>query len=191
MGSLLLVSCVASPAAAQSGIRATVTYGGDLGPVSSAEPLCLCLFYDADLTAVVGCLISNNNPRSFNIVTRDNDDYYLVAFLDLERNELLDPGEPFEIYNDRSAIPADAVTAMEGYNDIAIAFGDEHLPPLCKGDCDQSGEVTAEEVTALVGADLDPALLAGCEAGDGDGSATITVDEIVRAVALVGADCRL
>jgi hypothetical protein len=176
-------------ALAASGITIQVNYDGQLGPVNASRPLCLCIFYDSNLEDEAGCFISSSNGPNFRFTTGDTSDYYFVAFLDLQRNEVVDANEPFEIFENRGAPPAIPVTAQSGYTAIAMDFGDENLPPPCLGDCDHSGEVSAEEITALVTADLDASLASSCDAGDGDLSGTITVDEIVNAVSHLGGVC--
>jgi hypothetical protein len=57
--------------------------------------------------------------------------YFVVGFLDLNPNITLDPGEPYEIYNGRSAPPGDPVIAGLAQTAINFSFGDENLwPPL-------------------------------------------------------------
>lgn len=52
----------------------------------------------------------------------------------------------------------------------------------CRGDCDDSGEVTVDEIVRLtsiaLGVDVE-----SCPAGDGNGDGLITVDEILQAIA--------
>ena len=62
--------------------------------------------------------------RTFNMKT-----YFVVAFLDLNPNITLDPGEPYEIYNGRSAPPGDPVKAGLAQTAINFSFGDENLWP--------------------------------------------------------------
>lgn len=52
----------------------------------------------------------------------------------------------------------------------------------CLGDCDGSGEVTVEELVAMVNVALGTQPSSNCAAGDGDGSGEITVEEIIGAV---------
>jgi len=54
--------------------------------------------------------------------------------------------------------------------------------PVCAGDCDESGQVTVDEVLTLVNAALGNALAAACDPGDIDHNSRITVDEILSAV---------
>jgi len=164
-----------------SGVRATVTYTGSLGPVSIERPLCLCVYEDQDLQLNLGCYISPVNGGPFQISTSDTNDYYLVAFLDLEVNVNLDPGEPFEIYRNRTAPPADAVTAGVDPPTLDITFGDGSLKP-CPGDCDGSGAVTVDELLVLVNIALGNAPLEMCGGADTDGSQAVEITEILAAV---------
>jgi hypothetical protein len=109
-------------------IGGEINYTGAFGPISREVPLCLCLYTDAQLTHGVGCLIFRNNPAPYTI-TLGQGSFYFVAFVDLnDTNELLDPGEPFEIYNDRSAPPGDPVAALSNDMHVDFDFGDENLP---------------------------------------------------------------
>jgi hypothetical protein len=58
-------------------------------------------------------------------------------------------------------------------------------PPLgpCLGDCDGSGDVTVNEIVAMVNIALGNAAPSACHAGDADGSGNITINEIIGAVA--------
>lgn len=198
---------VAAPARAQStGVRATVTYIGGLGPVGNARPLCLCVYYDADLEQGLGCLVARNNGAVMQLPTDDTRDYYFIAFLDRNRDEGHDVNEPYEIYHDRGAPPADAVAAKVGYADIEITFGDEYLPGsatstpvetptptptetasatgtptahVCTGGC-ESG-VSLDDVKTLVRIALGELDLGACANADADASRGIEVEEIVTA----------
>jgi hypothetical protein len=108
-------------------VRGNISYRGELGPVGSRRPLCLCVFTDANLLNSIGCLIFRNNDVAYNL-NLGNRDYYLIAFLDLQINEVLDPNEPFEIFAGRGAPPADPVAGESGRTDIDFTFGDENLP---------------------------------------------------------------
>jgi hypothetical protein len=52
----------------------------------------------------------------------------------------------------------------------------------CVGDCDASGQVTVDEITAMIAVALGVPSPVPCEAGDVNGDASITVDEIVAAL---------
>lgn len=121
----VLVTFLSGGASAR--VSGTMSYRGELGPVDSQRPLCLCVFTDADLRNSIGCLIFRRNDVGFDLNLADRD-YYLIGFLDLQINEVLDPNEPFEIFSDRGAPPADPVAGASGRTDINFVFGDENLP---------------------------------------------------------------
>lgn len=52
----------------------------------------------------------------------------------------------------------------------------------CVGDCDGSGDVTVNEIIAMVNIALGSAPLSSCAVGDADHSDDITVNEIIAAV---------
>lgn len=54
--------------------------------------------------------------------------------------------------------------------------------PSCVGDCNQSGEVTVDELITMVNVALGSASLSACPVGDADGSGTIEINEIIAAV---------
>lgn len=122
----LLVASGAGVARAHS-FSGTVRYQGELGPVSSRRPLCLCVYTDPQLQNSLGCLIFTRNDAAYNL-DLGNVDLYLIAFLDLKINERLDAHEPFEIFDDRGAPPGDPVAGESGRDDIDFAFGDENIP---------------------------------------------------------------
>jgi hypothetical protein len=195
-----------------SGIRATVTYTGSSGPVSRLRPLCLCVYTDPSLQLGIGCFIAFTNGATFSVTTFDANDYFLIAFLDLDLDERVDLNEPFEIYRDRSGLPADPVTASPGLTDVEITFGDENLPSAatptatptsapsstptttaarndCTGDCDGSGEVAIDEIIAMVAIALGNLDIEACSPGDHDGNGAVEIDEILAAVNNAGAGC--
>jgi hypothetical protein len=55
-------------------------------------------------------------------------------------------------------------------------------PLPCRGDCDDSGDVTIDEILTLVNIALGNSPVADCLLGDANGDQQITVDEILRAV---------
>lgn len=59
----------------------------------------------------------------------------------------------------------------------------------CVGDCDGSGDVTVNELIAMVNIALGNAPLSTCLAGDANGSGDITVNEIVQAVSSALTGC--
>jgi hypothetical protein len=197
------------PARAQVGFGGTATYTGNLGPVSRARTICVCVSTDANLSNSLGCLeIATNGGRYF--AQTNTNTYYLVGFLDLNANIGLDAGEPYEIYQGKSAPPADPVVAGLGQTAIDFSFGDENIwppptptptdtpadtptqtpwpidtetpTPSCPGDCDGNGQVTVGELVTLVNIALGSTPPSACMAGDTDSSNDITVDEIIAAV---------
>jgi hypothetical protein len=124
-----IVAALSPPAADAQGFRGTLGYSGDLGPVSSSRPLCLCVYRDPALTLSLGCLIAGRNNASYE-VDIGRADYYLIGFLDIHVNERVDPDEPYEIYDDLAAPPGDPVAGMSGRDDIDLIFGDENIGQL-------------------------------------------------------------
>ncbi len=204
----LALCCAAFPSgAAGQGFGGQLNYTGALRPVGSRRPLCVCVYSDAAFKHRLGCLITSTNNMPYEINTRDNADYYVVAFLDLHINERLEADEPFEIYHDRAAPPGDPISGSSGRTDVDLVFGDENLPsiatatatatatgsiaptptktplvPVLAGDCDHSGAVTVEELIRAVKIALGEDDLSTCTAADTDGDGVLRVDELIRAV---------
>ena len=122
-----MIFLLAGTASGQS-VSGKIDYSGALGPIDSRRPLCLCLYADAQLLSGLGCLIYSTNAVNFTISGLGAVDYYAVAFVDLHRNERLDADEPFEIYNNRAAPPADAIGGASHNMHVDFEFGDENLP---------------------------------------------------------------
>ena len=203
-----LVGCLGVAQAQTGTIQGTVQYTGNLGPVDSERPLCLCLYRNASLTEAAGCYIFFSATAPYLISTSDANDYFVVAFLDIFRNESVDPEEPFEIYHDRGAPPGDPVTG--GASGIDLIFGDENLPAVatatptqtatptetptptelpCIGDCDNSGAVTMAEVVMLLSRAVDGSNSVACGLIDADLSGSIEIDEVVLTVNSATALC--
>jgi hypothetical protein len=108
------------------GFGGRVSYTGALGPVNAERPLCLCIYTGPALTGGLGCLILRRNDATYDIEL-GGADYYVIAFLDIHSNERLDADEPYEIYRDRGAAPADPIGGASGRSDIDLIFGDENL----------------------------------------------------------------
>lgn len=184
----LAVTCQAAsatwPAAASDpGIVATVTYTGNLGPVSNSRPLCLCVYADASLQDRLGCFISGQNGATFPISSLSPTDYFFIAFLDPNFDEVVNSDEPFGIYNDRTTPPADPVTAAPDAPAITIMFGDQSLTPTPVPSFTPTETPTATDTpspTATPSPTLTPTPQP-C-AGDCDGSGEVTVDEILTLV---------
>jgi len=186
------LATAASPAAADPGILATVTYTGNLGPVSNSRPLCLCVYADANLHDRLGCYISWQNGVLFQVLGLSPTEYYFIAFLDPDFNEVVNPTEPFGIYHDRIAPPADAVTATSDLPSISIMFGDQSLTPTAAASFTPTetptptGTPTPTETatptdTAAPAATASPTSTATTQpcAGDCDGSGEVTVDDLL------------
>jgi hypothetical protein len=219
-----------------SGFGGTATYTGNLGPVSAQRLICICVSSDPSLSSFLGCFDVATNGGVYDVVTLNTRTYYLLGFLDLNGNIAPDPGEPFEIHNDKSTLPADPVTAGPSQSAINFLFGDENIWPIraltptptetatptemptgteaptetprqtptatatstptatattsptstppsrCPGDCDGSGEVTINELVALVNIALGNGPLSSCPAGDADRSGDISINEIIAGV---------
>jgi hypothetical protein len=56
-------------------------------------------------------------------------------------------------------------------------------PPACIGDCNGNGIVSVDELITLVNIALDLRPIADCPAGNRNGDITITIDELLEAVA--------
>jgi hypothetical protein len=89
---------------------------------------------------------SNDSRYDFQFVTGD---FYLLAFFDANSDGQLDSGEPFQIYNEKTAPPGDPVTPGPNQTRIDFTFGDP-TTVKCVGDCDGSGNVTVNEIITLV-----------------------------------------
>lgn len=210
-----LSACVALVLCASAGLTAVgaqgqgfggeIRYTGSRGPVGQQRPLCLCVYTDPELSSGLGCLLFDTSPARYRI-DRLTGDYYLVAFVDLHVNERLDADEPFEIYRDRGAPPADPVAAHSGNMDIDFVFGDENLPgaptptatpspettgsaspsptpaPSFAGDCDGNGVVTIDELVRGVAIALETMNADACLPADVDGDGAVSVDELILAV---------
>jgi hypothetical protein len=162
---------VARGARAQS-FGGALNYTGALGPVGSRKPLCVCLYTDAALTASIGCLLLRSNDTSYHVAV-GNRSYYAIAFLDLHINERHDPDEPYEIFQDRAAAPGVAIDARQHPTDIDFVFGDENLP----------GNAPTATPTAIQAANTPTATPMGLP-GDCDGDGSVSVAELVSAVAI-------
>jgi hypothetical protein len=180
-------------AAAQNGFSGQIAYTGALGPVSRQRPLCLCVFADAGLTSGITCLIFNSNPSSYQITRLAARNYYAIAFLDIEINERLDPGEPYQIYRERGMTPADPVVAGATTTGIDFLFGDENLPqpptpeptatlePTPTATLEPTPTATSEPTPTVT---LAPTVPPPNCPGDCDGDGAVSISEIVLAVGI-------
>jgi hypothetical protein len=173
-----------------------ITYTGALGPISRDRPLCLCLYTDAQLTHGLGCFIFRNNPAPYSITLGDGS-FYLVAFVDLHINERLDPDEPFEIYQDRSAPPGDPVSGTIGGTDVDFDFGDENVPstatPTETEPAPPTPSVTPTPEFSVTPTETAPAQATASATatatpiplvGDCDDDGSIAITELIRAVGI-------
>jgi hypothetical protein len=132
----------------------------------------------------------------YELITLDpGTSHYLRAFVDLNRNDRLDPGEPV-------GTCSDAVVAGPDQTDVTITFGDagaatcivpasptptptptpSPTPPTCVGDCGNDGSVTVDELLTMVNIALGNANVSACAPGDTNDDGQITIDEILTAV---------
>jgi hypothetical protein len=166
-----------------SGVAGKLTYSGSKGPVSENQPLIAQGFTDPNLSGVPAYSGDLNetgvNGGEYQLVILNASTYYLRAFLDLNGNHTLDPGEPFEIYNNRSTPPGDPVVASTTQTNINFSFGDENV---CVGDCNGDGEVTISEIITCVNIALGTADVSMCSACDADHNGEVEVNEIIQAV---------
>ena len=114
-------------------------------------------------------------------------------------------GVPFECYAlecgelstaaGGGVVGAFALADIEVIGDVAISaqlFSEGDLPDpsecpstgecTCVGDCDGNGEVTVNELIAMVAISLGNAPLSACECGDANGDGEIIINEIISAV---------
>jgi hypothetical protein len=189
---ILFASVVAAAGSAQA-FSGQVNYTGSLGPIRANRPLCICVYRNPDLTGRIGCVISNRNNVAYDTGALPNA-YYAIGFVDLTINERLDADEPYVIYDQRAASPADPIDG--GAEHIDFVFGDENLggaaTPTATEPPDASPTPTAtadetptEPVEATPTATAaETATVAPTIAGDCDDDGIVSVDELVRAVGI-------
>jgi hypothetical protein len=119
-----------------SGIAGTATYTGTLGQVSEVHPLVIERFLDPDLTVQPNdgfknsvSVGSNSGPYQF-IIFLNASTHYLRAFLDLNGNGMLDPDEPFEIYQNKRSGAGDPAVAGPSQTSVNFTFGDSTGFPI-------------------------------------------------------------
>jgi hypothetical protein len=186
-GSAALCFALATTSSAQAVFSGTLRYTGTLGPVSGQRPLCLCVYRDPALTVSLGCLISRRNDVNYDL-DLGRSDYYLIAFLDIHVNERVDPDEPYEIYRDRGAAPADPAAGDSGRTDIDLIFGDENLPPTPTPTPTRSppasptaSSTPSPSPTPTCAAGKNPECDGGC-IGDCNGDRKVEVNELITIV---------
>jgi hypothetical protein len=180
-----------------SGIAGTVTYTGALGSVSDKSRLIVQRFSNATVAGpeLDQTTVKSNGGR-YDLITFDTATWYLVGYLDLNNNRVRDGGEPFTIYKDKGAPPADPVTASTTQTSIDITFGDENVssvttatptpsssaPPTPTRTVTSTSNVTAAPTATPT--PTQPTPVTTC-VGDCNGGHSVTVDELLT-VATVG-----
>ena len=136
-----------------SGIAGTVTYSG-IQHVTPGDSLVVQAYSNPGFSGTPDRDYANaqRNGRYELIALDPGTSHYLRAFVDLNHNRQLDPGEPF-------GGCSNSVVAGPDQTGVTIAFGDQGpamcivLPPptpaLC-GDCNANGTVTANEITRVI-----------------------------------------
>jgi hypothetical protein len=168
------VSLTFDDTAIVSGVAGTVTYTGSLAGQMSSN-LRVEEFTDSSLSAFVDFATTPATGGRYDIADTGSL-FYLRAFFDVDGNGQLDPGEPFQIYQNKCSGSGDPVVPGPDQTNINFSFGDESLegcliptptptPPsatdtptptvtpissTCVGDCDGSGDVTVNEIITLV-----------------------------------------
>jgi hypothetical protein len=180
----LAASVMAARAGAQS-ISGRVNYTGGLGPVSFERPLCLCLSSDPQLQVGLGCFIFGTSTATYRFSRLDPISYYLIAFLDIHINERPDPDEPFEIYSDRGALPADPIPGSPAQTGIDFDFGDENLPGApTPTPSEPPTPISSEPPTATPTGTFGLTPAPPRTPGDCDGDMIVSIADLVRAVAV-------
>lgn len=179
---------MAAGRASAGSFSGALTYTGALGPVATQRPLCVCLYTDAALNHGIGCLILRRNTR-YQATGLNGSQYYAIAFLDIHINERLDADEPFEIYHDRGAGPADPIAVAADPTDIDFVFGDENLPvPLTPTATPPPSATATPSLTPspspTEGGPTRTPSPPSALAGDCNDNGVVSVDELVRAVGI-------
>jgi hypothetical protein len=203
---LVVALCILVAARAGAQISGRVNYTGGLGPVGPERPLCLCLSRDPQLQVFLGCFIFQTSTATYRFTRLFPADYYLIAFLDIHINERPDPDEPFEIYSDRGAPPADPIFSDPEKTGIDFDFGDENLPgdptptppptsmptptptqtrgqtpvpPITVGDCDGDLVLSIGDLIRAVGIALEIVDVSACPSADINGDGQVRIDELI------------
>jgi len=142
------------------GVTGTLTYTGEMGPIDSTRPLRAQVFRQGDLTERVDReqrIVENGGAYEF--VFFDLRLHYMQVFVDLNDDDVLDPGEPFEIYPERSAPPGDPLP--EGVASVDFVFGDgPDATPTPSTDLVLAGTVTYTGALGTVSKDNPIAVMA-------------------------------
>ena len=126
-----------------SGIAGTVQYRGNMGPVSPTRKLIVEVFADSALTDRVDDEELQTNGGRYDDLTLDTGSYYLRAFLDVNNNDELDPGEPYEIYHDKGSPPAIPVVASSNQTAINFDFDDSRAGAVSTATANATATPTA------------------------------------------------
>ena len=182
---MLVAGAVLSSAGLAHAFSGEINYTGALGPINANRPLCLCVYTMPDLTNRIGCAIYRRNEVTYDPIVLADRDYYLIAFVDIHINERRDADEPYLIFEGRGGTPADPLNGKSMRDDIDFIFGDENL---VESDTPTPSETPLDTVTPSVtptatDTPVTPTVPAG-QLGDCDGDGAVTVDELVRAVAI-------
>jgi hypothetical protein len=162
------------------GVAGSVTYTGSLATVGETSPILVEFFRDADFTDQIDALsVVTSNGGAYSFVRVGTDDTYLRAFVDLNNNNALDPGEPFTLYDGKVSPPGDPLPQLDAMLDLS--FGDAAVVS-CVGDCSGDGQVTIDELIVGVSIALDEEDISECPAFDRNGSVTVTIDELIKAI---------
>ena len=166
------------------GIAGTASYTGNHGPVSQQRRIVLEAFKDAALTQRVVAEEVFVNGGRYGLVSSDLAAplLYVRAFLDVDRNEELDEGEPYGVCSAPIQSGPDQTNVLISFGDGGGATCSVLTPITCVGDCDGGGAVDVTKIIKMVNIALGVAPVTDCAGGDPDNSGTIDVTEIIQAV---------
>ena len=159
-----------------------MTYTGSQFVVSTSTPLVVESFLDASFTGDADdqAAITVNGGR-YDFIIFDTTPRYLRAYIDVNGNSQFDPGEPFEIYNNKNAAPGDPIVPGPNQGGLDLTFGGT-VTTSCIGDCNGDTFVTINELIKMVNIALNNADVSTCVAGDANHDTQITINEIIMAV---------
>ena len=103
-----------------------VTYSGKLGTVSQTTPILIFLHKSNDFDdepQVMGTITSNGGSST---VTPTAGTYYIRLGLDLNGDQQISDGEPFQVYGNDGENP-DPITTAPNVLCFVVSFGDTHL----------------------------------------------------------------
>jgi len=164
------------------GISGTATYTGSKGTVNNITRIRVHAYTDPGLTTFSNLEgRAKENGGRYDVIAFDSSPLYLLAFLDLNGDDNFDSGEPFQIFNGKSATPGDPIVPGPDQGAVNFEFGDS-TTSTCAGDCDNDTFVTVDELITLVDIALGSADINACLAGNTNHDTQITIDEILSAV---------